>query len=56
MTSALFELRLKELNISVFDADEYTMGFVFDMLTEKINDQAKYDRVASQKDIDMLLG
>lgn len=56
MTSALFELRLKELNISAQDADEYTMGFVFDILTEKHNDTEKYDKLATQEDIDKLLG
>ena len=56
LTSALFELRLKELNISAQDADEYTMGFVFDILTEKHNDTEKYDKLATQEDIDKLLG
>lgn len=32
------------------------MGFVFDILTEKHNDTEKYDKLATQEDIDKLLG
>lgn len=47
---------MKELGISCADSDEYTMGMVFDMLTEKANDSATYRKVATQSDIDQLLG
>lgn len=34
------------------DLDYLTMGMVFDMFTEKSNDDVKYDEQASQADID----
>ena len=36
-------LRCAELNLSVEDLDDMTIGMVFDMLTEKANDHEKYD-------------
>ena len=56
LTSALFELRMKELGISCLDEDEFTIGMIMDLLTEKLNDSAKYNQVATQEDIDRLLG
>ena len=36
-------LRCAELGLSSEDLDEMTMGMVYDMITEKGNDQEKYD-------------
>ena len=36
-------LRCAELNLSVEDLDDMTVGMVFDMITEKGNDHEKYD-------------
>lgn len=35
-------LRCAELGLSGDDLDDMTMGMVFDMVTEKANDQEKY--------------
>lgn len=40
---AIFMLRCAELNLSNEALDDMTMGMVYDMLTEKANDQEKYD-------------
>lgn len=56
LTSALFELRMKEMGISCDDADQYTMGMIFDMITEKANDSAEWQTLATQEDIDAFLG
>jgi hypothetical protein len=34
------------------DLDELTIGMVFDILTEKLNDDAEYEREATQEDFD----
>lgn len=34
------------------DLDELTIGMVFDIFTEKINDEADYEREATQADFD----
>lgn len=39
-------LRCAELGLSREDLDEITIGMVYDMVTEKANDQEKYDIVA----------
>lgn len=39
---AIFMLRCAELGLSSEDLDDMTMGMVYDMLTEKSNDQEKY--------------
>ena len=36
-------LRCAELNLSNEALDDMTIGMVYDMLTEKANDQEKYD-------------
>lgn len=43
---AIFMLRCAELNLSIEDLDDMTVGMVFDMITEKGNDQVKYDKKA----------
>lgn len=52
MTTALFMLRCKELNLSFEEESEITMGMVYDMLTERQNDSAKYAQKATQEDFD----
>lgn len=39
-------LRCAELNLSIDDLDDMTVGMVYDMITEKGNDQIKYDKKA----------
>ena len=57
MTTALFLLRAAQLGISIQDLDLLTVGMVFDMMTEKINDtEGEYARVATQEDIDNWFG
>ncbi len=52
MTTALFLLRSFEIGISVGDLDLLKIGMVFDMWTEKANDDVKYQRVAGQSEFD----
>lgn len=54
MNTAIFELRMAQLGIR--DADDYTIGMVFDMLTEMGNDRETYPIIAEQSDIDAFLG
>ena len=57
MTTALFLLRAAQLGISIRDLELLTVGMVFDMMTEKINDtEGEYARVATQEDIDKWFG
>lgn len=35
-------LRCAELHLSIEDLDDMTIGMVFDMMTERANDQEKY--------------
>lgn len=52
MTTPLFVLRCKEIGLSLFELAELSIGFVLDMWTEKSNDDAHYDTLASQDDFD----
>lgn len=52
MTTALFTLRSKELNFHIDELDRLSTGEILDIITERINDGAHYDRVASQDDMD----
>ena len=36
-------LRCADLGLSLEDLDDMTVGMVYDMLTERSNDQEKYD-------------
>ena len=57
MTTALFLLRAAQLGISIAELDLLTVGMVFDMMTEKINDtEGEYARVATLEDIDNWFG
>lgn len=39
-------LRCAELGLSSADLDEMTIGMVYDMVTEKVNDGEQYDIIA----------
>ena len=52
MTTPLFLLRCLEIGISIGDRDYLTIGMVRDRWTEKGNDSAHYDNVATQEDFD----
>lgn len=50
---AAFMLRCSELGLVQDDVlTSYTMGMVYDMLTEKANDHEKYPVLATQEDFD----
>ena len=55
-TGALFMLRCAELNLSDRALGGMTMGMVYDLLTEKMNDQEKYPYKATQEDIEHFFG
>ena len=50
--TAVFLLRCVELGLSDIDMEELSYGMVLDMLTEKTNDDIKYDELAQQSDFD----
>lgn len=53
MTTALFLLRCTELGLSMKDLDMLDMGMIYDMMTERINDNWKgWRQVATQADFD----
>lgn len=52
MNTGLFLLRCIELGLSLSDLDLLTVGMVFDLFTEKANDDYKYDEIATQEDFD----
>lgn len=52
MTTPLFLLRCTEIGLSISDLDLLTIGLVLDMWTEKGNDGATYQKVATQEDFD----
>lgn len=52
MTTALFLLRCKELNLSMNDLDDLTVGMVNDMFVEKSNDNYDWKEIANQDDFD----
>lgn len=57
MSTALFLLRAAQLGISMVDLDLLTVGMVFDMATEALNDrEGDYAREATQDDIDAFFG
>ena len=55
-TGALFMLRCAELNLSDRALGGMTMGMVYDLLTEELNDSVKYPYKATQEDIDAFFG
>ena len=53
MSTGLFLLRCVRLGLSMDDLDKLTIGMVYDMLTEALNDErGTYTRAATQEDID----
>ena len=57
MTTGLYLLRTAQLGISIGDLDLLTVGMVFDMATEAINDrEGECAEVADQEDIDKWFG
>ncbi len=54
MNTAIFELRMAELGIR--NPDDFTIGMIYDILTEKSNDNETYIQIADQSDIDAFLG
>ena len=55
-TGALFMLRCAELNLSDDALGGMTMGMVYDLLTEKMNDNEQYPYKATQEDIERYFG
>ena len=55
-TGALFMLRCAELNLSDRALGGMTMGMVYDLLTEKMNDNETYPYKATQEDIERYFG
>lgn len=53
---AIFMLRCSQLNLSDEALSGMTMGMVYDMITEKANDNEKYPYKATQEDIDAFFG
>lgn len=52
MTTPLFMYRCLQIGLSVCDCDNVTIGLVYDMYTEKINDEYEYPNKAEQEDFD----
>ena len=56
-TAAMFNLRCCELGIVSNEAlDAFTIGMVYDLLIERINDRAEYAKKADQGDINKFFG
>lgn len=53
---AQFMLRCAELGLTDEALRGMTMGMVFDMLVEKVNDSVEYPYKATQEDIDTFFG
>lgn len=43
---AIFMLRCAELNLNGAELDEFTVGMIYDMVTERANDHEKYEKKA----------
>ena len=43
---AIFMLRCAELNLNGAELDEFTVGMIYYMITERTNDHEKYDKKA----------
>lgn len=53
---AIFMLRCAELNLSDEALGNMSLGMVYDMLTEKVNDKEEYPDKATQEDIEAFFG
>lgn len=52
MTTPLYILRAKEMGLSLAELDYLSIGFIYDMMTEKANDSYPYRQLATQNDFD----
>lgn len=52
MTTGLYFLRCKQLNLTVEDLDSITYGMVLDLFCENMNDDYNYRTLATQSDFD----
>lgn len=52
MTTPLFMYRCLQIGLSVQACDYVTIGLVYDMYTEKLNDEYDYPDMARQEDFD----
>lgn len=52
MTTPLFMLRCLQIGLSLRDLDLVTEGMVIDMANERANDDAEWEEVATQEDMD----
>ena len=52
MTTALYLLRCVQLGLSMADLDALSLGTVYDMFTERGNDEIEWPEVAGQEDFD----
>ena len=50
MTTGLYLLRCKEMDLSVADLERIDYGMIMDMLIEKANDSYEYDYLANEDD------
>ena len=57
MSTGLYLLRCVRLGLSMRDLDSLTIGMVYDMYAEAVNDESgDYANVATQEDIDRFFG
>ena len=52
MTTALFTLRCVQLGLSLDELNNMEIGEVYDLFTEKANDNCTYAHLATQEDMD----
>lgn len=52
MTVALYILRCKQVGFTLDELEDLTMGMVFDILAERMNDNYEWDEEATSDDID----
>lgn len=52
VTTGLFLLRCAQMGLSMSDLDRLDVGMVYDMLIENGNDDAEWNKIATQEDFD----
>lgn len=52
MTTPLFLLRCCQTGIGIGDLDKLTVGLVYDIFTESLNDEYDYPYMATQENFD----
>lgn len=50
-STALILLRALQLGLNLYDLELITLGMLYDIMTEKANDSAEYDEIATAEDI-----